>query len=99
MTPATHSIIRTAILADGSLTDDERNEYLNILSSPSRPIARPEPIMSVTEAARCLGVTNRRVTQLCREDRLKAVRIGKSRATRVTVASVANLINPQSQEV
>ena len=95
MNSTTKDIIKAAISADPSITAEEHGRFMQLLAGN----ARPEPLMSFTEAARCLGVTNRRISQLCQEARLTPVRIGRTRATRVTVSSLTALLNAQEKEV
>lgn len=98
MNSTTKDIIKAAISADPSIAAEERGRYMQLLTGNVQPVARPEPLMSFSEAARCLGVTNRRISQLCQEARLTPVRIGRARATRVTVASLAELVNAQTSK-
>ncbi len=83
MTQATRDIIKTALSADPTISQEERAEIVRSLGDAGTPRVR---LYSQREAARILGVSVSTVARMKREGTLQARRVRSQR--KITATSI-----------
>ena len=102
MEKCTREVCRSVIKADQSMTVEQRNRLLAILSNPESLENKAEPVVPRlirrAEAARRLGIGLRALDGLCRGGALPKVKLpGRVRACGVREADLLALIEGRGQ--
>lgn len=89
MLTTTKQILNAALLADPSVTPEHRKAFLEAAAHPPNASAHIGRSIRREEAGRLLGMSPKRVDQLCRAGILKRVQVpGTSRSIGISEASI-----------
>lgn len=83
MTTNTKTIIRAAMAADQTITEEEQRRVEAAMNGEEAALDDPPRIVRYAEAAARLGVTRVRIKQLVADGTLEAVRLRNARTGRV----------------